>query len=380
MKIVHCCLSNFFIDGYSYQENELVRQNVKDGHDVTVIASTETFGPDRKLSYLQPSSYIGSEGARVIRLPYRKLFPAKVMRKLRAHPDVFDILSEAKPDIILFHGTCGWELNSVARFKRSFPATRLYVDSHEDFNNSARNMLSKWGLHYLYYRQILRRNLRSIEKILCVNVDAMEFVGNFYGVPRSMLEFYPLGGELLSDDEYERRRSATRAALGVAGGDLLFIQTGKIDRSKKLVEALNAFTKQPAADTRFLIAGHLGEDVLNEVEAIIAVDPRVRFLGWKAAEELRDLLCAADVYVQPGTQSATMQMSLCCHCAVIIDDVSSHTPYHDDNGWLVGRRLTLHEAFANAAARRGEIVEMGERSAAIAARLLDYKKLAARLY
>ena len=42
MKIAHICLSCFYIDGFSYQENELVRQNVSDGHDVLVITSTET--------------------------------------------------------------------------------------------------------------------------------------------------------------------------------------------------------------------------------------------------------------------------------------------------------------------------------------------------
>jgi len=43
MKILHLKLSNFFIDGVSYQENMLPRQNFKYGHDVKIIASAETY-------------------------------------------------------------------------------------------------------------------------------------------------------------------------------------------------------------------------------------------------------------------------------------------------------------------------------------------------
>jgi hypothetical protein len=49
MKIVHMCLSCFYIDGYFYQENEIIRQNVDDGHDVVVIASTESYDVSLRL-------------------------------------------------------------------------------------------------------------------------------------------------------------------------------------------------------------------------------------------------------------------------------------------------------------------------------------------
>ena len=65
MKIAHVCLSNFYIDRVGYQENELVRQHVEDGHDVVVIASTETYAADGTLTYVAPSTYCGGEGAQV---------------------------------------------------------------------------------------------------------------------------------------------------------------------------------------------------------------------------------------------------------------------------------------------------------------------------
>ena len=71
MKIVHCCLSCFYIDNYNYQENALPRQNKLDGHDVSIIASTETFINNTNLGYVQPSQYVNEDGIPVRRIPYR---------------------------------------------------------------------------------------------------------------------------------------------------------------------------------------------------------------------------------------------------------------------------------------------------------------------
>ena len=67
MKILHLCLSCFYIDGFSYQENELARQNNLDGHDVLVIASTENYDANGRLVYGEPREYIGSDGVPVVR-------------------------------------------------------------------------------------------------------------------------------------------------------------------------------------------------------------------------------------------------------------------------------------------------------------------------
>jgi 1,2-diacylglycerol 3-alpha-glucosyltransferase len=86
MKIVHFCLSCFYIDGYGYQENQLPARHVKDGHEVTIIASTESFNDQREPCYLKPGEYMGTDGARVIRLPYIGGIPAAMARKVRAYP------------------------------------------------------------------------------------------------------------------------------------------------------------------------------------------------------------------------------------------------------------------------------------------------------
>lgn len=379
MRIAHVCLSCFYVDGFAYQENELVRQHVKDGHEVTVIASTESFGEDRRLSYVKPSSYMGRDGAQVIRLPYRSFLPHKIMRKLRMHPGVLEHLRRIRPEVILFHGLCGWEQHAVARYKRENPAVRLYADSHEDAYNSARSFVSRHVLHRLYYAWIIARCRRYFEKILCVSLETMDFVREMYGVPAEQLEFYPLGGRVFDDQEYQVRRERGRSDAGVEPNQVLLLQSGKMGARKKLLESLRAFSRTPGEHLRLVLAGSIDDELRSQAEAMIATDSRIRFLGWRTSEALADLLCAADVYVQPGTQSATMQMALCARCPVILDDVPSHAPYMDGNGWLLRNADDLEAAFGQIAADPQKLHGMSRRSLEIASRLLDYRTLAKRL-
>lgn len=377
MKIAHVCLSCFFIDGRSYQENELVAQHVRDGHQVLVIASTETHSPAGRIAYTVPGEYIGAEGALVRRLPYRRFLPHKVMAKLRMNVGSYDALVKFRPDAILFHGTCGWELRNAARYVSNHPDVPLYVDSHEDWNNSARGFVSRELLHRLYYGPLLRSVLPKIKKILCVSTESIEFVADLYRVPRAQLEFFPLGGKPVADGEYAKRRETTRGAYDVADGDILLVQSGKQTRRKKLLESLRALAECPEPRLRLFIAGVLHEDIRKEAEAKIAADPRVTYLGWKTPDELTDLLCAADAYLQPGTQSVTMQHSLCCRCAVIIDHVSAHKIYHCGNGWLLNEKQPLPLVLQQVL--EADLPTMCMRSYEFACEMLDYGKLSQKI-
>lgn len=377
MRIAHLCLSNFYIDGYSYQENELARQHVATGHDVLVLASTETISDEGRIIYTEPSEYVGHDGARVRRIPYRRWLPHKIMRKLRMHPGVYGELAGFKPDMILFHGTCGWELLTVARYVRDNPGVSLYVDSHEDWFNSARNFVSREFLHRRYYGPILRRALPQIRKILCVSLGSIDFVHDLYRVPKHMLEFYPLAGHPLPDVDYAARREVVRARLGLEPDQIMLVQSGKQTRRKRLTECLATFRRDPNPKLRLYIAGLLHETIKSEAEAMIAADPRVVFLGWQSAEELTDLLCAADIYLQPGTESATMQHSLCCHCAIILHDYPAHRVYWRENGWLVRDDEMLAKAFAEAGS--ADLAAMQANSVRIAREMLDYAVLAERV-
>jgi glycosyltransferase involved in cell wall biosynthesis len=378
MKIVHLCLSCFYIDNYRYQENELVREHVAAGHEVLVVASTETYVDNLSLGYISPGRYPGSDGAEVIRLPYSGPFPFFLKKKLRMHPGVDEILSGFEPNVIVFHGLCGWELLSAARYKRSHPQVRLYVDSHEDANNSATGFLSRL-LHRYYYRPIIRRSLPWMDKVLCISLETMDFCKNLYGITPEMLEFFPLGGYIADEEAYQQYRSERRQEYGLDEAHTVFLQSGKFDAKKKLTDSLRAFSAIKSEHFVFLIVGRVHESIEAEVKELASLDPRVRFLGWRSADELYQLLCAADVYVQPGSQSATMQMSLCARCPVVVADVPSHQPFVQGNGWKVASYQDQVSVFEQIERNPALLQGMSIRSWEIASELLDYRRMAKRL-
>ncbi|MEL4427504.1 glycosyltransferase family 4 protein [Shewanella indica] len=377
MKIVHICLSCFYIDGYSYQENELVKQHVAQNHDVLVIASTENY-VDAKLTYVTPGQYQGKDGANVIRIPYISWLPHKVATKLRIHSGLYSLLISFSPDVIVFHGLCGWELRTVCSYKKNNPSVRLWVDSHEDHNNSARTFGSRL-LHKIYYRTIIRSVEEVLQKVLCVSLDTMTFVEEMYGISKEKLEFYPLGAKVYTDDEYVFIREEARKELQVNDNNIVFVQSGKQTVRKKLIESLTAFNQILDDNFRFLIVGSLAKDIEREALQLINKDPRVIYLGWKTSEQLSSILCAADVYVQPGTQSATMQMALGARCAIILDNVISHKPYANDTGWLISHSSELKDIFKKISIKQ-DVSNEKVSSGLFATQSLDYRKLAERLF
>lgn len=379
MKVLHFCLSCFYIDHHAYQENQLVAEHVRLGHEVLVVASTESFDSRKLLAYLPAGDYMGSDGARVMRLPYR-IRPRRLGSKIRAYPGVRRILDEFRPDVIVFHGLCAWELLTVAGYARAHPETLLYVDSHEDHNNSARTPLSRHLLHGLFYRPIIRSCLGAMRKVLCVSTETQDFVEQVYGVDRSRLQYFPLGGTVLGDEEYLDTRARVRCELGWHATQRVFLQSGKIDAAKRLDRTLDALASCPDPSLLLVVAGQLMPDVQAALNARLASEPRVRMLGWVSPQRLGELLCAADVYVQPGSQSATMQMALCCRRPVVLDDVPSHRALVDDNGILVRDAAGLETAIARMATMApSELTLMSSRSASVATRLLDYRQQALRV-
>lgn len=378
MRILHICLSNFYIDNWRYQENELIRQHVQDGHDVLMLASTETYDGNAKITYTAPGEYMGADGARVIRLPYRRFLPHKIMRKFRMYPGVYSTISEFAPDTILFHGAAAYEVITVARYARDHPEVPLYVDSHTDFNNSAQGVVAREILHKLYYRTCLQAALPKIEKLFGVTPERCAFLHDVYGVPEDRIELFPLGGHPVHDPEYSERRNRMRSAMKLSPDTIAFAYTGKMRLRRKPLETLTGFIDHAPENSVLLIGGILVEGhKKEELRALIGSDPRIRFLGWQDPDQLTDLLCATDVYLNPGTHSTTNEHAVCCRCAFALDDATVNRELLRDNGWILDGMTTLKRVFRESVT--ADLAAMQDRSYALACEKLDYAVMANRI-
>jgi hypothetical protein len=373
-------LSNFYIDNYNYQENYLTRQNKLDGHDVWIIASTETFVDNINYGYIEPGSYINEDGIPVIRIPYRKILNHFLSSKLRIYSNVYKLIDNFSPDVIFCHGIMTYELKTLIKYKANNPDVRLYFDSHEDFNNSAIGFLSRNLLHRLYYKRIIKLVLPYIDKIYCVSYEGIIFLEKLYEIPRNILILYPLGGEILDEAIRKTRRENTRKLLRINNNEILLIHCGKMDRQKRTKDLLNAFYNVKGNNLRLILIGSMSEDVELSAKEYLVNDNRINYLGWKNSNELVDYLCAGDLYVQPGSQSATMQNALCYGCAAALYPHESHKYLLGERVFYIETIKDMERLFEELSLNMKLLEEKRNLSFEFAKSALDYKKLAAQFY
>lgn len=379
MKILHCCLSCFYNEGYNYQENMLPKQNKTDGHEVMIIASTEVFVNNKSYGYIAPCDYVNDDGIRVVRVPYRKIVNQTISAKIRAYRGVYKLVEEFEPDVILFHGISAWELLTIKKYVKGHDV-KLFVDNHANIHNSAQGWLSRNILHRFFYKSVFRRVLPLVEKVLCIGFRERDFARDFYGVPEDKLQHYPLGGDVIEGEDYTKRRERIRTELGVSPNEILFVHSGKMDRHKRTDMIAKAFNKIDNSKWRLVIIGELLDDIKQDVLQSVSEDKRIDYLGWKSGEELLDYLCAADVYLQPGAPSATLQNAMCCGCAIMAQPIREYKYLLQDQGIYVGAEENIYNGFKQILDAEERIADMKEKTFERAKEILDYRSLAAVLY
>ena len=380
MKIVHIAIASYYVEGMNYQENCLAQQNVEDRQETTVITTT-FYWKDTEIVQGSACDCMVDNGVRLIRLPYRNPSKNFSHQKIRAVVGLYRTLEELAPDVIMCHGLQAWSVRDVIRYKKAHPAVKLYADTHADYNNSGTNWLSLHVLHRIFYRHLVRLVLPYLDRYFYVADECRQFSHEVYGIPNEKMEFYPLGGTLLSDGEYAAIRAKRRAELGLGENDRLYIHSGKLDALKRSDELLRAFSAVDDPHAVLAVIGSIPKEREAVLLPLIEADERIRYLGWRTGEELQEYLCAADLYCQPGSQSATMQNALCRYCPVMLYPHPSHTADYDRGEVLwVKTQADMEAVFRSLAADPAQLAPLRENAERLARELLDYRKLAARLY
>lgn len=380
MKIVFIGLNCAYTPGLTYQDNYLCMRTLADGHAVTYLSNPEKF-VNGEIVETGAEDTVLPDGLHLIRLPYVKLGPDIVTKKVRVFRGVYDILQREKPDLIFCHNLQYWSVRDVIRYKKAHPAVKLYADTHTDYYTSATNWLSLHILHRGFYRYLVRKALPYLEKYFCISDECRRFSIENYGVPEELMEFYPLGGILPTEEDYQAHRAARRAELGIKPDEPLLVHAGKLEPQKKTDALLRAFAAVPELKARLAVIGSIPEENKAELLAQMDADPRVTYLGWKSGDDLQEYLCATDLYCQPGKVSAIMQNAVCCRCPVLLYPHSGYVKDYDYGNvlWVKNEDDMIRE-FQKLAAGETDLAALQRNSERCAKELLDYRALAARLY
>lgn len=379
MRILHVCIASTFTEGMTYQENLLSAQNAKDGWDVCIVADCYAFVKGKSIK-VSTGNKVLADGIQLVRLPYTRLVPTRVSRKLGLTRGLKEVINDFDPDVILHHGITGLSLVAVGRHCRKNRKVRLFLDSHADAHNSALGFLSKYIQHKFLYRLLLIGVMKYVERVFYVSPEARDFIAEHYGVPEEMLEYFPLGGVVLNEHDSRNRRAEFRGKLSLQPHQTVFLHTGKLDASKRTTVLLDAFRKIDDPKAILLIAGVVSDDIRNAVNRAVSEDSRVKLLGWINADELIGYLHAADCYIQPGTQSATLQLAICAGLPVVVRRYASHRAIVNGNGIYADDEDELEAAIRFCLSSPHELNNMALMSSEIAKTMLSYEAIAKKLY
>lgn len=311
MKIVHLCLSNFYIDNYSYQENMLPKYHVLQGHEVTVIASLYSFDANGLPCLLEgESTHRTPDGFKVIRLDYRRPL-YKLNRFIRIYNNLKRVLEAEKPDLLFIHDFSFMDIRLILKYARKHPHVKIFVDCHTDYINSARTWLSRNVFHHIVWRHFARRLNPIVLKYYGVTPLRCDFLHDAYRIPQEQIELLVMG----VDDEAlkHKDRAALRQRLceshGLRPTDFIVSTGGKIDIKKNIHLVMQAVAEIRQPHLKLIVFGTVAPEMKALFDELLASDAIIH-IGWLSPDQILDLFVASDLVVFPGTHSVLWEQAV----------------------------------------------------------------------
>lgn len=378
MRILHIGLLSHYTKGMTYQDNIIPDINCRDGHEVTYISDVFVY-KEGKLVDIGEEDIRLSSNLHLIRFNYDFIINSFITNKIQKVSKLKKYIYEYKPDVILYHGLCGYELVTISQYIKHYSQTILYVDSHEDFNNTAQTLISKIAYKYIH-GYFIRRALPYIKSVLYISLETKEFIKKMYKISDTKLKWYPLGGIIHTMEERKDSRERLLSRFCFSENTIILSHSGKMNIGKKTRELLEAFNE--ISDDRFklFLFGSIPNECEHTLNSLIEKNKNIIFLGWLNDIGLKEVLLASDMYCQPGTQSATMQMAMCCGCAMMVYPHTSYKPYIDKNGYFVSQKEDIEKVFKEIGLEPNKLCDMSKQSLLFSEKNLDYLKLARLIY
>jgi len=388
MKIVMAI--EFHNEDLEYQDNLLAKMYTKRGYEVTIITSTigsvfdyyadKDRGAQSKAVYQTPN-------AKVIRLPFK----INLLNRFKMFPDIRPILDEEQPDLIFFHDPMP-NIAQAAAWVKTHPRSRLIMDYHADYSNSAKNWISKHVLHGIMRKYFLDRALPQVHQILSVWPAGFHLLHEVYGIPYEQMGLMPLGADLERAKAVRERGegAALRKELGIGPDDLVVFTGGKLDKPKKTEELLKAVRELDDPRIHVLVigkpeTGH--EDYLDLLKQIAAGSNRVHFRGWLDRDGVYRHMDAADIAIFPASQSVLWTQVIGSGLPLVVAEHSELERGRQEMGFLNrhDNAVILDDArpfapqirdiLAGLVADREQLQRMKDGARRTADEILDYEKL-----
>lgn len=309
MKIVHVCLVGGYTEGLNYQENNFIKYQAADGHEVSLITTDHCYTEGVWGLCKTETDYINPDGVHIIRLPFAFPLPYNVNRQIGIFKGFRETLERIEPDVIFVHNLQFQDDRKVAAYKKKHPNVVIYADSHSDFSNSARNWFTRNTLYRFWWKPCAKKMEPYIDKFFGVMPARVDFLQNVFGISAAKTDLLLMG----ADDECVERAAKkevwgkVRESYGIQPEDFLIVTGGKIDAFKTqtllLMEAVRDISRETShKNLKLLVFGSIAEELKEKLLALCD-GKNVQYIGWAKGEQPYEYFAAADLVVFPGRHS-----------------------------------------------------------------------------
>lgn len=305
MKIAHICLVGGYTEGLNYQENNLIKYQAQDGHEVSLITTDHCYTEGVWGLCTTETDYINPDGVHIIRLPFAFPLPYNVNRQIGIFRGFKDTLERIRPDIIFVHNLQFQDNRKVASYKRKHPEVVVFADNHSDFSNSARNWFSRNTLYRFWWKPCAKAVEPYVKKFFGVMPSRVDFLQNIYGISADKTDLLIMGAD---DESVERAakkeiHKKVREKYGLQSEDFLIVTGGKIDAFKtQTLLLMQAVQEIPREHLKLLVFGSI-EDALKEKLLALCDGKKIQYIGWAKGEQSYEYFATADLVVFPGRHS-----------------------------------------------------------------------------
>ena len=334
MNILH--ITGYYNKNVSYQENLLPKGERKHKNNVYIITS------NMKPSYgLGAINYYDCNvecdgGIPIIRLKTRLLLK-------KSWPIIYvplKLIRRINPDVIFLHDVNPYTIQILLMSKIGLlKGVKLFFDCHSEVGKDNINFaIQKYNWFMKYFFKFFGGN---ISKYYGVAPECCEFIQQVYQVPAEKIKLLPLPSikNLLSCSEVNN----IKKQYGLAFDKTILLHSGKLPGNKLTNVVLEALSRLSVADYQLVITGSI-EDTFRMKYSHLLKQSNVLILGWLEPNELRDIISASDILVQPGSLSNTFIDALCCGTAIILNDTSQGRYLTKGrNGELLKDNLSIDE-------------------------------------
>ncbi|OGL78212.1 hypothetical protein A3E39_03070 [Candidatus Uhrbacteria bacterium RIFCSPHIGHO2_12_FULL_60_25] len=340
--------------GVERHVEEVSRRLAERGHDVTVYVRSH-YNPERRTSWNK---------CRLVTLPaWRHQYFETIIHV--AFSTVHALFQ--RYDVIHFHGvgpsTIAWVPRVFAPRSRVVVTFHSRDQFHEKWNVIARAYLA-WGEWTA---------VRFPHKTIAVSHVIQQFCRRMYGVETT---YIPNGvtvphGSIGTDRLAEMGLQPNEYLLGL----------GRLVPQKAFDVALEAF-RDVKTDLRFVIAGAPSYDMtlVNRLNALAKLDPRVRLVGYRSGEDLKQLLAHCYAVINPSrTEGLSMSVleAMANEKVVVMSDIPENLEIIDHAGisFPTDDRDALRNILAWLVQDPALVRERGRRAREIALRLYSWDSI-----